>query len=178
MTRHRLFVALALPRPVRSALIAAMGTVAGARWQDDAQLHCTVRFLGELDRHVGEDAAVSLAGIRHPAIPARIEGVGVFDHGGRIDTLWAGVAPLDALRAFHAKVDRALIRAGLMADGRAYRPHVTLARFGRGAAPPPGIVASIALPPLGFTFAEMRLYESHFGREGALYEVVERYPLG
>jgi 2'-5' RNA ligase len=178
MTQHRLFVALALPRPVRAALLSTMGGIAGARWQDDSQLHCTVRFLGEVDARQADDAAAALAGVRHPLIAARIEGAGVFDRGGRIDTLWAGVAPLDVLRALHAKVDRAMTRAGFEADPRAYRPHVTLARFGRGAAPPPGILLSVAPPPLAFRFEEMRLYESRLGHGGAAYDVVERYLLG
>ena len=46
MAHHRLFVALRPPRDVRTHLLELMGGVAGARWQDDEQLHCTLRFVG------------------------------------------------------------------------------------------------------------------------------------
>ena len=48
---HRLFVALRPPAVVRQQLLAAMQGVPGARWQDDDQLHLTVRFVGDVDRH-------------------------------------------------------------------------------------------------------------------------------
>src|SRR3546814_13749731 len=51
MSGHRLFVALRPARPVRTALIAAMHGIAAARWQSDEQLHLTLRFIGEVDRH-------------------------------------------------------------------------------------------------------------------------------
>lgn len=48
---HRLFVALKPPPPMRNALLAAMGGIVHARWQTAEQLHLTLRFVGEVDRH-------------------------------------------------------------------------------------------------------------------------------
>ena len=59
----RLFVALRPPRAIRESLIAAMGGVPHARWQDDEQLHCTLRFLGEVDPPQAEDVAAALGSI-------------------------------------------------------------------------------------------------------------------
>lgn len=178
MTHHRLFVALALPDAVRRTLLDRMGGVAGARWQGDEQLHCTVRFLGGCDRHQAEDVATALAGVSHPPIDAMLEGFGTFDRRGRIDTLWIGVQPVDALRAFHAKVDRALQRAGIAPEGRAYRPHVTVARFSLRDAPPGDLALRLApLPRLDCRFEELRLCESILGRDGARYETAAAYPL-
>lgn len=178
MAHHRLFVALRPPAAVRAALLGGMGGVAGARWQDDEQLHCTLRFLGEVDGHRAEDVAAALLGLRHPPVDAELDGLGCFESGGRIHTLWAGIAPVSALRALHDKVDRLLARAGIPADPRAYRPHVTLARFSRTAAPPPDLAQRLPPPPrLAFAFTEARLYESLLGRDAARYETVARYPL-
>ena len=52
---HRLFVALRLPPTTRSLLLAAMGGISGARWQSEDQLHLTLRFIGEVDRHLARD---------------------------------------------------------------------------------------------------------------------------
>ena len=66
-----------------------MGGIAGARWQDDDQLHLTLRFIGEVDRHVATDVAAALGSVRHPPFELAVSGVGTFDRKGRIDTLWA-----------------------------------------------------------------------------------------
>src|SRR5215204_913018 len=101
---HRLFVALRPPRPMREALLAAMGDVPGARWQDDEQLHLTLRFIGEVDRHAAEDVVAALGAVSHPGFAVRLDGIGCFDRRGRIDTIWAGVTPHDPLRSLHVAV--------------------------------------------------------------------------
>ena len=96
--------------------------------------------------------------------------------------LWAGVAPHDALAALHRKVDRALVRAGFAAEGRAYLPHITLARLPRSAGSAPEIAswrayhAGLASAP--FSLDHLYLFESHLGGEGARYEAIGRWTLG
>ncbi|MEC7933242.1 MAG: 2'-5' RNA ligase family protein, partial [Pseudomonadota bacterium] len=58
---HRLFVAIRPPAAIRSLLLSLSGGVEGARWQDDTQLHLTLRFIGEVDRHRANDIADLLA---------------------------------------------------------------------------------------------------------------------
>lgn len=176
---HRLFAAFPLPAPIRAQLLAAMGGIPGARWQRDEQLHLTLRFIGELDRHAAEDAALALAAIRYPEIEIAVSGVGQFDSRGRPNAVWAGVAPHDALAGLHKKIDQALVRAGQPPEGRAYLPHITLARMNAQSGAADKFLAehaALASPP--FTLTHFHLYESHLGREGASYEMVERYALG
>src|SRR3546814_10128987 len=109
---HRLFVARRPPPDIRALLIAAMGGVRAARWQNDEQLHLTLRFIGEVDRPIAEDVVAALGSVHAPPITAAIAGVGRFEKRGRTDAIWAGVAPGDALAALQAKVDRALVRLG------------------------------------------------------------------
>jgi 2'-5' RNA ligase len=177
----RLFVALRPPPIVRQQLTVAMGGVPAARWQDDEQLHCTLRFIGEVDRPQAEDIAAALAGVHAEAPVVRVAGVGRFDHKGRTDTLWAALAPHDALRHLARKVDQACVRAGLPPERRAYLPHVTLARLPRGAGMAPEIEGWLAvhagLASAAFAMPHILLYESHLGRAGAAYEPVARWPL-
>lgn len=177
----RLFVALRPPPSIRQQLIAAMGGVPPARWQDDAQLHCTLRFIGEVDRPQAEDVAAALAAVHAETPMVRIAGVGRFEHKGRTDTLWAGLAPHDALRHLARKVDQACIRAGLPPERRAYLPHVTLARLSRGDGMAPEIEGWLAvhagLASAAFPMPHLMLYHSHLGRSGAAYEPVARWPL-
>ncbi|PCG15213.1 MULTISPECIES: RNA 2',3'-cyclic phosphodiesterase [Sphingomonas] len=178
---HRLFVALRPPPPIRTALATVMEALPGARWQDDDQLHVTVRFLGDVDRHQAEDVAATLANIAAPAPVVRIDGVGTFDRRGIVDTLWAKVVPGEALAALHRKVDQALGRAGVAPDPRRYLPHVTLARFGRHSADPAAIARWVAehagLATPAFALPHLILYESHLSADGARYEPVARWPL-
>ena len=176
---HRLFVAIRPPVPIRDRLIGAMGGIVGARWQDDDQLHLTLRFIGEVDRPLAEDIAAALGGVRHPPFEIALDGLGIFDRKGRRDALWAGVAPHDALATLHRKVDQALVRAGLPPEGRAYLPHITLARFGKAAGPIDGFAAAHGgLSSAPFPVTHFGLFKATLGGEGAHYEMVERYALG
>lgn len=178
---HRLFVALRPPLAIRDALVDVMDALPGARWQDDEQLHVTLRFIGEVERPQGEDIAAALAAVSAPVIEARVEGVGTFDRRGRVDTLWARIVPAEPLAALHRKVDQALARAGRARDERRYLPHLTLARFGRGSSDAGAIARWVAdhagLTTPAFTLPHLILYESHLGHEGAQYEPVARWPL-
>lgn len=173
---HRLFVAIEPPPSVRDTLLAVMGGIAGARWQRDDQLHLTLRFIGEVDRHVAQDIAAALAGVRVEPFELRLGAPGVFDRKGRIDTLWIGVTPHDAVRALHLRVDAALARVGVAADTRSFLPHITIARFARGSGSlAPGCVHAASLGDIGFRVQGFALYESKLGHDGADYHVVERY---
>lgn len=179
---HRLFVALRPPPGIRDTLIDTMDGVADARWQDDEQLHLTLRFIGAVDRPVAEDIAAALAGIHAPVPEIALAGVGRFDRRGRTDALWAGVAPHDALAALHRKVDQAIVRTGLQPERRAYLPHITLARLRRGAQAELEVERWLArhagLTSAPFALRHLTLYESHLAHDGAHYEPIARWPLG
>ena len=175
---HRLFVALRPPPPMRDALIDVMDGVDAARWQDEEQLHLTLRYIGEVERPVAEDIALALQAVRAPALDLALSGVGRFDTGSRGRALWAGVTPHDAVAALHRKVDQALLRIGLLPEGRAYLPHITLARLNRASGSTDGFLhrhAALASPAMRLD--HFVLVESHLGKDGAWYEPVARYPL-
>jgi 2'-5' RNA ligase len=174
---HRLFVAIRLPRNLRAILLNTMGGVSHARWQSDEQLHLTLRFLGEVDHHTAEDVAAALGTVHHPRFSLALDGLGHFERG-RIETLWVGVAPHPPLITLQKKISEALRRVGIPPEGRAYLPHITIARFGRNA----GSLDTIALaagglssPPAETT--EFCLYESELSPGGSSYTIVARYPL-
>lgn len=175
---HRLFVAIHPPRHVRERLLALMGGVCGARWQTEEQLHLTLRFIGEVDRHRARDIDAALSAIRHPGFALSLNGLGCFDRRGEPATLWVGVGPLEPVKALHRKIDQAIARTGLEPERRAYSPHITLARLGRGAGPiahllkTSGGVSSDPFPVDNFI-----LFESRLTREGAVHTPLERYPL-
>lgn len=154
-----------------------MGGVTGARWQTEEQLHLTLRFIGEVERHLATDIAAALATVRHPSFEIALNGIGSFEKRGK-GALWAGVAPHQQLRELHKKIDQLCVRLGLEAEARAYLPHITLARLGRDAGPIDSFIAGAGgatSPP--FPVDSFILYESDLTPEGPVYSVVERYPL-
>lgn len=176
---HRLFVAIRPPPPIRLWLLGLMGGVAGARWQDEDRLHLTLRFIGEVDRHLAADVHAALGSVHHPAFEMAMEGLGAFERKGAATVIWAGAAPGEPLRALHRKIDQALVRVGVEPDRRAFHPHVTLARLPRGAGPIGPLMggAGGAASPL-FRVSEFRLYESRLTPDGPDYTPLELYSLG
>lgn len=175
---HRLFVAIRPPRPVREQLLGVMGGVRGARWQSDDQLHLTLRFIGEVDRHLADDLHAALGAIHHPRFEIALSVIGSFERRGQAETLWAGVSPHEPLKTLHNKVDQAAARAAIAPDQRAYLPHITLARLNRSAGPIAGLLEqSGGLTSAPFMVDSFCLYESQLTPEGAVYSIVERYSL-
>lgn len=175
---HRLFVAIRPPREIRAQLLAIMRGVEDARWQDDDQLHLTLRFIGEVERTRAEDIAAALASVRQPPFELRLNGVGMFDTGGRRGNLWVGVEPPNAPKVLRDRVNGAMRRAGFAPEKRKFVPHITIARLRSSSGPIEGFIAAnggFASTP--FTVSEFNLYESHLHHSGARYEAIQRYPL-
>ena len=78
------------------------------RWQQDEQLHLTLRFVGEVERPLAEDLAAALAAIRAQPFDIRLKGVGRFEQRNT-GALWAGLEPKAPLAALAAKVERACL---------------------------------------------------------------------
>lgn len=176
---HRLFVAFRPPEPVRNLLVDTMDGVPALRWQDDEQLHLTLRFVGEIERPLAEDLAAALGTLRFAPFAIRVAGVGRFDHHQR-GALWAGVEPRAPLAALAAKVERICVSVGLPPERRVFHPHITLARWGRGqgASLDPWLTHHAALRSEEFRVDAFTLYESHLGQGGAHHEGVANYRPG
>jgi 2'-5' RNA ligase len=175
---HRLFVAIRPPEQIRDLLIDAMDESAGFRWQDEEQLHITLRFVGEVDRPVADDLASALAGVRSERFSLRIQGVARFEQRNS-GALWAGVEPKEPLAALAAKVERVCQSVGLEPGRRAFHPHITLARWkGRRSREVADFLERRrGLVSEPFEVDRFILFESRLSRHGAHYEEVARYEL-
>ncbi len=175
---HRLFVAIRPPEDIRDLLIDAMDDSADFRWQDDEQLHITLRFVGEVDRPVAEDLASALSRVRTEPFSIRVSGVGRFEQRSS-GTLWAAVEPREPLAVLAAKVDRVCQQVGLEPERRAYHPHITLARWkGRRSREVADFLdRSRGLSSEQFEVDAFSLFESRLSRHGAHYEAVATFPL-
>ena len=174
---HRLFVAIRPPEQIREQLLDLMGGLHDLHWQNDNQLHLTLRFIGEVERPVADDIAAELERLRFERFSIALDGVGKFEKR-RHGAIWADVHPKEELKALAAKVERACQSAGIEPEQRAYRPHITLARWnGRAPTLDRFLERHGGLTSARWEVTEFILFESRLGQGGAHYEPVERYSL-
>jgi RNA 2',3'-cyclic 3'-phosphodiesterase len=177
MSIHRLFVALRPPESVRRQLTAIMSGVDGARWQDDAQLHLTLRYIGEVDHQTANAITIALASIRTPPVTIALDGIGVFARKEKPHTLWAGVSPCEHPTSLNRKINRALAPLALEPQDHGYIPHVTVARGSMDGGVEAWCADHAALSSADFTLDSFGLYESHLTNEGSHYQLITCYPL-
>jgi|SRR5690348_4020926 len=175
---HRLFVAIRPPEHIRDLLIDAMDDSPDFRWQEDGQLHLTLRFIGEVDRPLADDLADALGRIRAQPFALRISGVGRFEQRNS-GALWAGVEPKELLATLAGKVERVCQSTGLEPERRAFFPHITIARWkGRRTREVQDFLErrrGLVSDP--FSVDRFILFESRLSRHGAHYEEVMQYTL-
>ena len=173
---HRLFLAIRPPQPVRDLLVDAMEETPSFRWLEEAQLHLTLRFIGEVERPIAEDLADLLSRVHMPAFELRIRGVGRFEQHNS-GTLWARIEPKAPLSSLATKLDRVCQEIGLEAERRTFHPHITLARWKgrRGHEVQRFLERRRDLCSETFPVSAFILFESRLSRHGAHYEEVATY---
>ena len=183
----RLFVAVDLAETQRAQLAALIDEatrvtpISGARWATGAQLHVTVRFLGSVAEDGVAQVRAALAQVRADSFALALAGVGAFPEPPArkpARVLWVGLQPVQPLRALKAAVDAVLGPDAESAE-RGYTPHVTLARA-PGMAPSERdafLARHAALASAPAAVARFCLYESKTLPTGAVYQVIEAYPL-
>jgi len=173
---QRCFVALAPDEASRDALVSpALNLPGNARRVPHAQLHLTVAFVGALPFDALGGLARRLAS-RAPALaPAPVARIECWPGDAHPRLLVAVLALTDALVALDWHVRSALIETGLPVDARAFRPHITLARFARDAPAAALACDAAALPPLRFT--SLALYSSTLAKQGARYQALASVPV-
>jgi 2'-5' RNA ligase len=134
----RLFVALELPHATRQRLADLATQLPGARWVPPENFHITLRFIGEVPRHVAEELDLALAALRGRRFPLTLAGVGAAERAGHARALCACVERNPALEGLRAKIERGLQSAGLEPERRRFTPHVSLARIEQPSLDQPG----------------------------------------
>jgi 2'-5' RNA ligase len=100
-------------------------------WVATPKLHLTMKFVGEVD----EPGAAALAGAadsvvaRHRHFDLTLGGVGAFPNFRRARVVWMAVESEPRLELLHHDLEVACADVGYEVEGRAFRPHITLARI-------------------------------------------------
>jgi 2'-5' RNA ligase len=184
----RCFVAIelddALRRPLVRLLEERLPGNRNVRWVTPAQLHLTLKFIGEIENAdlPGIQAALETAGASIKPFSIRLTEYGVFPNPARARVLWVGVRDSDSLSTRLAEIiDAELAKIGIPAETRPFTPHITL---GRTKSPAGARVLSDVSRRLAKPDSEpgqvdhFTLFESTLSRGGAVYRAVHSVALG
>ena len=180
----RAFIAIDLPESIRAALrrkqAAFRSASPDARWTQPEGIHLTLKFLGEVSDPKVREVCDSLKKLgRFDAFEIGLKGFGFFPDARRPRVFWVGVEALASLSRLAEQVEEAMQSIGFAREERAFRPHLTLARF-RVPQPQPALQTLLAdqgEQELGnFIVSEFFLFESKLSPQGAVYRKVERFP--
>ena len=180
VSTERLFLALALPPAVRTALASLAEPWPGVTWTRPEQLHVTLRFLGDVATAEIERVTKRLATVRVAPFILPIEGIGTFPPNRPPRIVWIGIGSgHPRLFQLRQRLDDALIAAGLQLDVRTFHPHVTLARCTEDAAATvtPWAHANREAEAPPFRVEAFDLYASELLPSGAVHTLRERFPL-
>src|SRR5260370_7546244 len=124
----RAFFGLPVPEEQRAAMadfLTACAEVAPQfRWTPAANLHLTIRFIGNVDRALVEAIADRLAARSLGAIDLELGSLGSFGRGRHVRVIWQGLgAGAKGVTALAAEVAPDAPRAGLAAQNPPLPPH-------------------------------------------------------
>jgi 2'-5' RNA ligase len=183
----RTFVALPIPRESRKALDEAQGplraTKADVRWISAASIHLTLKFLGEIDPETlpGLTRALRESIQAHRPFTLCLRGLGAFPGLAAPRIVWCGIeGETDMLETLQKDVESVCARLGFPPEERVFRPHLTLGRV-RGKRNLHRLVECIKITSVcenSFEVNGINLYKSTLTPGGAMYDVLERLPLG
>jgi len=186
----RAFIALELSPQLREGLAGLMKDLKGPRgikgkWVPPENIHLTIRFLGEISQEQVEAVGNLLEeGARGRGVfTLSLVGLGAFPNTFRPRVLWVGVKKgTEPLERLHNRLEEGLFRLGFPPDDKAFKPHLTLARFKNPSLEVRRKVHAVCREMGERSWGEMVvsslvLYESILSPQGASYRKVREVPL-
>lgn len=151
---------------------------------DPANIHVTLKFLGEVHDDLINEIEMRLDRLVKPLFPFEVHcrGLGAFPSTENARIVWAGLDEKGAevMELLRQAIQQDLDALGFEAESRPYKPHVTLGRI-RGSAEPDLTELYKGLDDLDFGSSYIRdlvLNASSLHADGPRYTVLNRFNLG
>ncbi len=176
----RLFVALDLPPEVIEVTTDVQSeldrlNLFKGKWTPAANLHLTLKFLGEVATEKVDDIHQSLASIRFYPFTASLAELGVFSPQ-QIRILWIHVGGSGVIE-IQRKIDDAL--KNIYPPEHRFMSHLTIARIKQVSLPSRLLqtLNKITLCPCPFEVKEFHLNSSTLTANGPLYKTIAKYTI-
>lgn len=187
MDSYRTFVAIELPRELRTSVIEHINTLrrevpdVRASWLREENLHLTLKFLGNVSiKHIADvSAAVARATHLIEAFDLILSGCGAFPPRGKPNVLWIGVeSRTSSLLDLHNLIERELATIGFAAEQRSFHPHLTIARLrNRHGRQLSEFHQRLGFAPQPFHVSEVEVFRSELLRDGSRHTAISRHEL-
>ena len=175
---ERLFIGVPTTADARAAIARILPKNLPGKLVTPDKWHFTLRFLGPTTREARDAIVGRLSDTKFGSrFKVRFGELGAFPNARRARILWLGVNQGgERLSELAAVVEHAARGAGFAAEGRSFKPHLTLARID----PPQAISALLAQRhryDIEMAVTAVILYCSQLGGGPARYEEVTRFDL-
>ena len=181
----RVFCAVELPDYVRERLrehiqqLRAAVPDAAASWTRVENIHLTLKFFGNVDvnRISAISDAASQAVKEFSPLTIGVGGTGVFPKASRAQVLWIGVNdPSGNLPSLQRQLENECAKKGFEKEGRAYRPHLTIARLRKpeGARQLADAHLQMKFEPIDIELKELVVFRSDLSSKGSKYTPISR----
>ena len=184
----RAFIAVELPRTLQYE-VAAFQTEfkksgADVKWVEPANLHLTLKFLGEIEenRLAPIQEALGNAVGHRPHFTIHLEGIGAFPRTTSPRVIWVGVHEGgQELVALVQAVEQAASGVGFPPEERPFEPHLTIGRV-RSPGGLAGLIKKLQVAEFRATSSapvtRLTLFQSLLSPKGPTYSPLAEVPLG
>lgn len=180
----RLFIAIHLPDTVMDYLTGVIENLKpldpNIKWVHPANLHLTLKFLGETPDDKLEEIRQHLSLIHQQDIKLSFKGLGCFPNIVNPKVLWIGLSgDIPALVKLSRDVDKKMAKCGFKKEKRPFAPHITLARIKNNISEElkREILNQTKIEYDDFICKRFSLIESQLTPKGSIYTDIEQYPL-
>lgn len=182
----RLFIAVDIPQGLKAGLINVVERLATdkwdvVRWVRAESFHITIKFIGETAGGKVEAIGKTMAAVAAQQQPFSLTlgGIGFFPSGVNANHIYVGISGnLAALGKLQRDTEAAMLAVGYTAEGKAFKPHITIGRLRREATRQQRDDAvrralALQLGVLGsFTATGLHLMRSTLAAGGSIYDEV------
>ena len=182
----RTFIAIELPELIKTILGEIQKelrkTGAHISWTKPANIHLTLKFLGDLDEKRVELLLQTTCQSVAEAKPFVLTtgDLGFFPNQKRPRVMWIGLGgDIPAITDLQEKLDRDLAAVGFPADDKPFSPHLTIGRFrtSKNINSLCNKISEIDFGAIQFVVDHITVMRSQLDPAGAIYTPLEKCPL-